>query len=234
MEACVVIMILLAIVLASLCTTIACKKEGYVLSPGGESSFEGGLSVCPGATVPIGTIVPFYQALFGKDGKLNKSAIPFGWWICDGTPDPDTGVVTPNLSGKYLMGANSSAGLKMMNTNSTFETTLTENQVPLRSHDHGVSFIGRSVWSGGSGDDIGYFAGLWNDGLQKPQMKANVGGAKGSDGPIAETTDANSETAPTEPLKIEFDQYIPNFPIVYIMYVGTKKKDRACADIRVT
>ena len=217
MNACVVIMILLVVVLASLCTTISCKKEGYVLSPGGEKTLEGGLSVCPGATVPIGTIVPFYQA--GKDGKLDKSVIPFGWWICDGSPDPDTGVVTPNLSGKYLMGANSSKGLTMMNTSSTFETTLTENQVPLRSHSHTQTntdprgLVKPRKWSGGSGSYPATFSEIDDSGNIRTE---------------------DESMAATEPLKIEFDQYIPNFPIVYIMYVGTKKKDRACADIRVT
>ena len=210
MNACVVIMILLVVVLASLCTTISCKKEGYVLSTSSEAS--PGISVCPGAAVPIGTILPFYQAGFyqaGKDGKLDKSAIPFGWWICDGSADPDTKVVTPNLSGKYLMGANSSAGLKMVNTNSTFETTLTDEQVPLRAHNHSVSFLqsdGRD--SHGSG------------------YPTTVVGAKGLD----LSTDTTGMPA-TKSLKIPVSEYIPNFPIVYIMYVGTIKKDRACADM---
>jgi len=208
MRACVVIMILLVVVLASLCTTISCKKEGYVLSPGGGEMSEGGLSVCPGATVPIGTIVPFYQA--GKNGELDKSVIPFGWWICDGSQDPDTKITTPNLSGKYLMGANSSAGLKMVNTNSTFETTLTENQVPLRSHSHTqTNTVKPRSWSGGSGNYDATFSEIYDPGNIRTEDEG---------------------MAATEPLKIEFDQYIPNFPIVYIMYVGTKKKDRACAD----
>ena len=205
MKACVVIMILLAIVLAALCTTIACRKEGYVLSPGG-GALEKGLSVCPGATVPIGTIVPFYQA--GKDGELNKSVIPFGWWICDGSTDPDTKITTPNLSGKYLMGASSSAGLKMVNTSSTFETTLTEDQVPLRSHDHAVSFLESD---GRDSHGTGYpTAVVGNNGLN--------------------LTTGTSELAATESLKIPVSEYIPNFPIVYIMYVGTRQSDRACAD----
>ena len=209
MKACVVIMILLVVVLASLCTTISCKKEGYVLSPGGSGPSEAGLSVCPGATVPIGTIVPFYQA--GKDGKLDKSVIPFGWWICDGSTDPDTKITTPNLSGKYLMGATSTAGLKMVNTSSTFETTLTEDQVPLRSHSHKqTNPVEPESWSGGSGSYPATFT----------QIYAPKGGVRTED-----------ESMPaTEPLTIEFDQYIPNFPIVYIMYVGTRQKDRACAD----
>tara|TARA_Y100000389_G_C17438874_1_gene507307 strand:+ start:853 stop:1458 length:606 start_codon:yes stop_codon:yes gene_type:complete len=199
-------MILLVVVLASLCTTISCKKEGYVLSPSSETS--PGISVCPGAPVPIGTIVPFYQA--GKKGTIDTSAIPFGWRICDGKADPDTGVVTPNLSGKYLMGASTSADLTAVNSTYTYETTLTDDQVPLRAHDHSISFLASD---GRDSNSTGY----------KTAVVAN-------NSSLGLSTDTTGMAA-TEPLNIPVSEYIPNFPIVYIMYVGTKKKDSACADM---
>jgi hypothetical protein len=46
--------------------------------------------------IPHGGVIMWYNS---------KNLIPYGWWLCDGSIAPD-GVATPNLSNRFIIGAN--------------------------------------------------------------------------------------------------------------------------------
>lgn len=80
------------------------------------------------AGVPAGTIVMWSGA---------DTAIPVGWKLCDGTNG------TPDLRGKFIIGAGGAGGVAVRGAVGTNNHTITSSEAPAHTH-------GGSVQSGGS------------------------------------------------------------------------------------
>ncbi len=115
---------------------------------------EAGKAATPaGVKAAIGAAVGAIPAGFPSGGIIMWSGtaanIPTGWTLCDGTNG------TPNLRGRFVMGADSintpgSTG----GSNKTGGTTLAETQIPV--HAHGYTAPGYSAQNGGSTTGSGY------------------------------------------------------------------------------
>lgn len=82
----------------------------------------------------------------------NGTTIPTGWLLCDGTNG------TPNLQGRFVLGAGSSSGL----TNRTFANqggeenhTLGINEIPEHYHQVYIGYFASDGWNGGVFDSNG-------------------------------------------------------------------------------
>ena len=156
-------------------------------------------SSCAGTVVPIGTILPFY-AMNGD--KFDRTRIPDGWVICDGKTH---GV--PDLRNKYLMGSDADSNFTA-NVNGGKPFNLTSDNLPSHTHTYSDSkYTGNLTFptNGGLGISV-----------------PNAATAAVEDGTTGSTGAGTS-------IPIPIGDYINNFPIVYIMYVGTETES-PCTD----
>lgn len=68
-----------------------------------------------------------------------KTAIPTGWYLCDGTNG------TPNLQDKFVVGAGNSYAVGATGGNAS--VTLTESQLPSHTHSASSTFTGNALGS---------------------------------------------------------------------------------------
>tara|TARA_Y100000385_G_scaffold147694_1_gene153259 strand:- start:4410 stop:5015 length:606 start_codon:yes stop_codon:yes gene_type:complete len=193
------VLALTGIILGSVALTKKCDTAYKEGLLVGSSSSE--FRSCKGTVVPIGTILPFYA--MKEDKTFDDTRIPDGWVICNGT---DVGGITvPDLRNKYLMGWNENSFISNVNGGKSFDLKILSENLP--SHNHSYSY---QEYSG-------------NHNFQQP-------GGTGSIVP-----DYNTKSVPTEntgenkSIPIPIGEYINNFPIVYIMYVGTENES-PCSD----
>lgn len=110
----------------------ATEAERLAVKGNVEITGEDGMFVGPG-TIPVGGIIMWSGA---------ADHIPEGWALCNGqTKD---GVVTPNLSGKFVVGYDSgnSDYNRVCNTGGVATVTLTVNHMPKHSHGRTVKTAG--------------------------------------------------------------------------------------------
>jgi microcystin-dependent protein len=109
-------------------------------------------------TVPLGGIIMW---------SGSTSTIPSGWALCDGTTS--NGRQTPDLRGRFIVGAGQGTGLSNRNvgdTGGTETSTLTVNQIPAHTH----SVIGNTQNAGSHNHEFKWYkaqfsySGSWSDG----------------------------------------------------------------------
>jgi len=201
-----VILLVLAvagIILGAVALTKKCDtahKEGLFV---GSSSSE--FSSCTGTVVPIGTILPFYAMT--EDKTFDRTRIPDGWVVCDGSSIGD--ITVPDLRNKYLMGCNEESSFTSnVNGGKPFDLKITNENLP--SHTHTYSY--KEYATDHNFKEPGGTGALVPDCNSLKTPTGTTGGTGGNTS-----------------ISIPIGDYINNFPVVYIMYVGTKT-EAACTD----
>lgn len=98
-------------------------------------------------TIPIGGIIMW--------SGIN---VPSGWALCNGTTV--NGQVTPNLCGRFVLGATNTAALAAVMTGGASSVTLNTNQIPAHAHPYKDGYYAEadaaaSLVSGGNSDYLG-------------------------------------------------------------------------------
>jgi microcystin-dependent protein len=98
-------------------------------------------------TIPVGGIIMW--------SGIN---VPSGWALCNGTTV--NGQVTPNLCGRFVLGATNTAALAAVMTGGASSVTLSTNQIPAHAHPYKDGYFAEAdaaanLVSGGNSDYLG-------------------------------------------------------------------------------
>ena len=96
-------------------------------------------------SMPVGMIIMYYGDMNGKSPNTKLEGTLDNWKLCDGTNYSQYGIVTPNLSNLFIVGAGLASGVDSSyyttgDTGGANTVTLTENE--LASHTHSQSTAG--------------------------------------------------------------------------------------------
>ena len=99
-------------------------------------------------TIPVGGIIMW-----------SGTNVPSGWALCDGGTAAN-GQVTPDLRGRFVLGATNTAALATLTTGGTSSVTLNTNQIPAHAHTYKDGYYvdkwdGGTILSGGGVDNLG-------------------------------------------------------------------------------
>jgi microcystin-dependent protein len=98
-------------------------------------------------TIPVGGIIMW-----------SGTNVPSGWALCNGSTV--NGQVTPNLSGRFVLGATNTAALAAVMTGGASSVTLNTNQIPSHAHPYKDGYYAEgysagNIFSGGGSDYMG-------------------------------------------------------------------------------
>lgn len=109
--------------------------EGKKVTLTNISTIDFGSTTFVSYTVPEGGIIMWY-------GNLLQDGVPYGWLLCDGTSN------TPNLSGKFIVGSDTTYKFEGLLEGGSETQTLIVDNLPAHTHSNSTSNSGRHSHNG--------------------------------------------------------------------------------------